>query len=190
MWFYLYPTMHIISNLLLRSLYIVSALLIWSCAGKQQKKDEARVVNIADGDTFTLLYPDNRNLKIRLYGIDAPERAQDFGTAARKAVGQMLEGHLVSVKEIEKDRYGRVVAIAYRDDGLCVNEELLRQGYAWNYAQYNKTHPEWQELEQDARAKRLGLWAGANPTPPWEWRKLKKAPKRTKVKKEKNPLPF
>jgi endonuclease YncB( thermonuclease family) len=149
-----------------------------SCKAPQQKKELAWVVNIADGDTFTLLYTDKSNVKVRLYGIDTPERGQDFGTAARTTLGEMLKGHLVSLYEKNKDRYGRTVAVAFRDDGLCINEEMLRLGYAWHYGEYDK-NPAWKELEQQAKKKKLGLWAGSKPTPPWEWRKMKRKPKAT-----------
>ena len=145
----------------------------WSCNAPKQKKELAWVVNVADGDTFTLMYRDKRNLKVRLYGIDTPERAQDFGTAARRALGEMLKGHLVSLVEKDEDRYGRTVAVAFRDDGLCINEEMLRLGYAWHYSEYDK-NPAWKDLEQQAKKKRLGLWAQRSPTPPWEWRKIKR----------------
>jgi len=154
-------------------LWSVLVFAACSCTAPQQKKELAWVVNIADGDTFTLLYTDKSKVKVRLYGIDTPERGQDFGTAARNALGEMLKGHLVSLQKKDKDRYGRTVAVAFRDDGLCINEEMLRLGYAWHYSEYDK-NPDWKELEQQARKKKIGLWAGANQTPPWEWRKMKR----------------
>ncbi len=161
-----------------RFICLWAALLFagWSCNAPEQNKKLAWVVSIADGDTFTLLYPDKRNLKVRLYGIDTPERGQDFGVAARKALGEMLRGHLVSLIMKDKDRYGRTIAVAFRDDGLCINEEMLRLGYAWHYSEYDK-NPAWSALEQQARKRKIGLWAGAKQTPPWEWRKLKRKSK-------------
>lgn len=154
---------------------ILLLFLFWSCGG-QPNAPEAKVVNIADGDTFTLLYPGNLRVKVRLYGIDSPERSQAYGTAAKRALGELLEGHQVRLEEMDKDRYGRTVAIAFREDGLSINEAMLQQGYAWHYTQYDK-NPKWSEMEQQARKKRLGLWADPYPTPPWEWRKQKRAKK-------------
>lgn len=151
-------------------------ICVLGCSAGPSNPETARVVNIADGDTFTLLYPSNRNVKVRLYGIDAPERAQDYGTAARKALGTLLQGHLVTLDEKDRDRYGRTVAMAYRDDGLCLNEEMLRLGYAWHYTQYDKNE-NWKKLAAAAKREKRGLWAKANPTPPWEWRKMKRKPK-------------
>lgn len=147
--------------------------LFSGCKNNNDGRKLGAVVKIADGDTFTLLYPGNEQVKVRLYGIDCPERAQAFGVAARKALGDMLEGHRVYVSEQDRDRYGRVVAIAYRDDDLNINEELLRQGFAWHYRAYDN-NPAWTALEEKARSSRLGLWRDARPTPPWEFRKRKR----------------
>ncbi len=175
--------LHIMNRIIKRlshCLCIVLLFFAWNCTTALQKPEEAKVVNIADGDTFTLLYPDRRNVKVRLYGIDTPERGQEFGAAARKALGQLLEGRFVWLEEKEKDRYGRTVAIAYRDDGLCINEEMLRTGYAWHYTQYDQ-NPAWKALAIEAKKKKLGFWTDANPTPPWEWRKMKRKPKAPKA---------
>lgn len=129
-----------------------------------------RVVRLADGDTFTLLVGGNKQMKVRLYGIDAPERQQDFGNAARKKMQELTTGHTIFIEIKDTDQYGRTVGIARREDGLNINEEMLRTGMAWHYKAFDKNQ-KWDQLEREARSKKLGLWAQPNPTPPWQWRK-------------------
>lgn len=153
--------------------FLLLLCLYGSCKNASDGRKLGEVVKIADGDTFTLLYPGNVQVKVRLYGIDCPERAQAFGVAARKALGNLLEGHRVYLNEQNRDRYGRVVAIAFRDDSRNINEALLQQGYAWHYRAYDN-NPAWTTMEEQARAARIGLWQDARPTPPWEFRKNKR----------------
>lgn len=133
-----------------------------------------RVVRLADGDTFTLLTEGNKQVKVRLYGIDAPERQQDFGNAARNKMQELTTGHTIRIEVKDTDRYGRSIAIARNDEGKNLNEEMLRSGLAWHYKAYDK-NSQWSRLEKTARDKKLGLWAQPNPTPPWDWRKQKRS---------------
>ena len=88
-----------------------------------------KVVSISDGDTFTGLDSQNRQVKVRLHGIDAPEKAQAFGSVARKALGELIEGKTVEVQQVDKDRYGRVVANVHVR--VYVNREQVAKGLAW-----------------------------------------------------------
>ena len=139
-----------------------------------------RVVGIADGDTFTLLTDEKKQVKVRLHGIDCPERAQDFGQVARQKLSDLVFNEQVRVVEKDVDRYQRTVGIVYTTDNRCVNEELLRAGLAWHYSEYDK-NPEWAALEEEAREKRIGLWSHPNPVRPSEYRKSKRKPKKEKV---------
>lgn len=127
-----------------------------------------KVVGIADGDTFTLLLPDQTTKKIRLHGVDAPERRQPFGTVARQRLSELIFSKQVSVEEKDVDRYGRIVGIAFVD-GRSVNEEMLRSGLVWHYTRYDN-NPEWAQLQAEARRARKGLWQDKSPVAPWEWR--------------------
>jgi len=91
--------------------------------------DDVRVVRIADGDTFTGLDAENRQVKVRLHGIDAPEAKQAFGTVDRKALADLIAEKTVSVEEVDKNRYGRVVA-RVTIGGKLVNAEMVRSGLA------------------------------------------------------------
>ena len=128
-----------------------------------------KVVSISVGDTFAGGDRQNRRIKVRLHGIDAPEKAQAFGNVARKALGDLIQGKVVDVQQVDQDRYGRVVANV-QVAGTYVNREQVANGLAWRYVQYDK-RGEFTQVEQAAKTARKGLWADAHPVPPWEWRK-------------------
>jgi len=152
-------------------LFLLVIVLIFSCSdGKQQEISSGKVVAIADGDTFTLLTYDNKQMKIRLHGIDCPEKKQDYGKVARQRLSELIFGKMVRTKKIDTDRYGRTVALVFNQSGECINEQMLREGLAWQYIKYD-SNPAWRQLEEEARNKGAGLWSRPNPTPPWEWRK-------------------
>lgn len=152
-------------------------MLLIGCTPPAPQEDtgklSGKVVGIADGDTFTLLLPGNTTKKIRLYGVDAPERKQPFGTVSRQRLSELIFSKQVSVVEKDVDRYGRIVGEAFVD-GRSVNEEMLRSGLVWHYTDYDK-NPEWAQLQKEARRARVGLWQDKNPTPPWQWRKEQRA---------------
>ena len=127
-----------------------------------------RVVKIADGDTLTIVI-DGQQEKIRLSDIDTPERKQPYGTRAKQALSELAFGKTITVLTTTKDRYGRVIG-HITADGVDVNAELVRLGYAWVYRRYSNDI-ELIHLEENARSGGLGLWADSNPIPPWEWRR-------------------
>ncbi|WP_207420525.1 thermonuclease family protein [Desertivirga brevis] len=129
-----------------------------------------RVVSIADGDTFTILTNNKKQVKIRLYGVDCPEKKQDFGTKAQQFTSKLCFGKTVIVQVKNNDRYGRKIAIVNLPDGKILNKELLIAGMAWHYKQYDKSR-EYAELELKARGKRVGIWSSTKPVAPWEFRK-------------------
>jgi micrococcal nuclease len=151
--------------------FLTAALLLLALTGFAQA-EQLKVVSVADGDTFTGLDSQNRQIKVRLHGIDAPEKAQPFGNVARKDLGDLIQGKIVEVQQVDKDRYGRVVANVHVS-GRHVNREQVAKGLAWRYVQYDKKG-EFTEVEQAARRARKGLWADPKPVPPWEWRKGEK----------------
>jgi micrococcal nuclease len=128
-----------------------------------------RVVSIIDGDTFIVLLNNNQQEKIRLHGIDCPEKNQDFGQAAKKKLSELIFSQKVLVKRTDKDRYGRTIAVVYDDKNNCVNEEMIRTGYAWHYLKYDNNKA-WAQLETEARLAKRGLWFQPNAIPPWKWR--------------------
>ena len=132
-----------------------------------------RVVRVADGDTISVLDASNTQHKIRFHGIDTPERDQPHGPAAYRTLSDMLAGETVGIVVIDTDEYGRTVGVVYLED-VNVNLELVKAGHAWWYRQYAGRDGELRAAEQEARQARLGLWADAEPVPPWDWRRGKR----------------
>lgn len=129
---------------------------------------EGKVVGITDGDTLTILV-DRETVKVRLDGIDAPERRQPFGDKAREKLGELTFGKAVTVHSKGKDRYGRTLGTVLAG-GESVNLKMVEAGLAWHYKQYSKDAT-LSRAEYDARKAGRGLWGEKNPVPPWEFRK-------------------
>ena len=132
-----------------------------------------RVIEVYDGDTATLLTKDDKKYKVRFYGIDAPEAAQDFGSESRDALREKLLGREAVVKVIAVDRYGRAVGKVVCS-GRYLNLEMVSEGFAWYYSDYAESEYDLALAEKSARAHKRGLWHGNNQQPPWEWRKAHK----------------
>ena len=134
---------------------------------------QATVVAVHDGDTITVR--STETVKIRLYGVDAPELKQPHGQASKQALSGLVYGKTIEVIPKNKDRYGRTVA-QIKADGVDVNNKMVALGAAWWYTDYAKHDTIKQMLQTEAQGKRAGLWAEEHPMPPWEFRKRKKAP--------------
>jgi len=126
-----------------------------------------RVAAIHDGDTLTVLRH-GHGVKLRLNAVDAPELGQPYGRQARNSLSSLCYGRYATVEPVGEDKYERILA-RIRCGGLEVNREQLRRGMAWHYAQYSHDSS-LQRLEDEARYRRLGLWAQSRPEPPWEFR--------------------
>ena len=138
---------------------------------------QGKVVGISDGDTITVMH-DGKAEKIRLYGIDTPEMGQPFGKNAKVYTSDQVFGKMVNVVPIDRDRYGRTVALIYlHKSSESLNEGTVKSGYAWVYRKYCKAGycSHWLQLEQDAKNQQLGLWIEKNPSPPWDFRKTKRS---------------
>ena len=136
---------------------------------------EGRVVRVADGDTITVLDSSKKQHKIRLQGIDAPEKAQAFGQASKKHLSDLVFNREVIAKCGKTDKYRRQVCVV-RINGQDANLAQVKAGMAWWYRKYaNEQIPEdraqYQAAEMEAQRRRLGLWHDADPVAPWEWRK-------------------
>ncbi len=135
-----------------------------------------KVGRVVDGDTLYVLDANYKDHKIRLAGIDAPERRQAYGLASRKHLLSIVAGKQVRVEYQKRDRYGRIVGKVLLD-GIDACLEQVKAGLAWHYKKYqHEQSPEDRELyadaENKARNERLGLWRENNPMPPWEYRRL------------------
>ncbi|KPF78325.1 hypothetical protein IP88_03990 [alpha proteobacterium AAP81b] len=134
-----------------------------------------RVVGVTDGDTIRLLVGGNREYKVRLGEIDAPESGQPFGRASKRMLSDLVFGRTVTVRVTDVDRYGRSVGVIRAGD-RNINAEMVKLGGAWAYRRYlsDQRYLAW---EQAARAARRGLWA-LQPNqimPPWEWRTARRS---------------
>ena len=127
-----------------------------------------KVVSIVDGDMFTLLTIDNQQVKVRLYGIDTPEKNQAYGTVAKQMLSGKVSGYVIRVVDHGTDQYGRTLGDVYLGD-LWINLEMVKGGWAWHYKAYSDDE-RLAKAEVEARAARRGLWAGSDPMPPWEFR--------------------
>jgi endonuclease YncB( thermonuclease family) len=129
-----------------------------------------RVVGVSDGDSLTLLVSGNRQVKVRLEGIDAPENGQEFSRNAKEGLSRLVFGKEISLDVIGIDRYDRTLGVVHVG-GVNANLTLVQQGLAWHYKEYSDDRA-LAQAEVDARAARRGLWSGFNPIPPWEYRAL------------------
>ena len=138
-----------------------------------------RVVRVADGDTITVLDAAYTQHKIRLAGIDAPEKKQPFGEVSRRSLEELVAGRSVEVSSDKLDRYGRAVGVV-RVGGKDVNRIQIERGMAWWYREYEREQPagdavQYAHAESAARSARKGIWRDESPVPPWEWRRLNRA---------------
>lgn len=139
---------------------------------------EGKVVGVADGDTITVLGADNRQTRIRLQGIDAPESRQAFGQASKQNLSDLIFGRQVVVEYEKTDRYGRTLGKVLTG-GHDVNLEQVKAGLAWHYKYYqDEQSPNdrrlYADAETEARSARRGLWAEPGPIPPWDFRRGKR----------------
>ena len=132
-----------------------------------------QVVGVTDGDTITVLH-ESVGEKIRLAGIDCPERGQDYGTRAKQFLSALVFRKTVRVYDQGRDRYGRTIGTVLLSDDTNVNHLLVKSGMCWWYRKYEPDNATLERLEHEAREAERGLWADANPVPPWEWRSARK----------------
>ena len=128
-----------------------------------------KVVGVTDGDTITVLH-NGRGEKIRLNGIDCPEKGQAYGHKAKEAASALVYGKDVTIQTYGLDKYKRTIGDVTLPDGRNLNQELVQEGMCWWYRKYAAGDTMLERLEAEARAAGRGLWADPNPMPPWEWR--------------------
>ena len=134
----------------------------------------AHVVGIADGDTITVIDGQKQQHKIRLAGIDAPERAQPFGQRSKQHLSELVFGKDATLDCAKVDRYHREVCVVLID-GKDANLAQVEAGMAWWYRKYAREQTarqraDYETAEDRARAAKQGLWVDTDPMPPWEWR--------------------
>ena len=137
--------------------------------GDGMASDRCLVASVRDGDTLVLRCREQGEVRVRLWGVDAPELGQPpWGREARRYLAQRAVGE-VRVESVDRDRYGRLVARLYRgqqDLGL----DLVRAGWAQPYERFNRRE-EYLAARSEARQAGLGIWSAPGlQQAPWEWR--------------------
>ena len=163
---------------LLKLLILIVAIAINIAGCKNAEVNEpvaavvGKVVKVVDGDTLHV-YSNKKTYKIRLSGIDAPERGQAYGKRAKEHLEFLVAGKQVIAIVESKDRYGRYVAsVKVQSKDVCA--EMLTAGYAWHYKQYDN-NKYYDELQREAKKAKRGLWLDKKPQAPWEYRKEQRA---------------
>lgn len=188
------------SSLLTSRLSFTRYFLLWAivCSCRQQQPETLpaaattsnsgyKVIAVKDGDTIELL-KDGKPVRVRLLGVDAPEKNQDYGTVARQFTSDLCFGKFVNLVVDGQDRYGRTVGTIILPDGKSLNQELVRKGYAWHYKAYS--HDETlAQLEIEARNNHRGLWEKPKAVAPWEFRKSRRQPNNAAVTRANLPQP-
>ena len=148
-----------------------------------------KVVAVTDGDTIKLLDANQVQHRVRLVGIDAPEKSQPLGNASRKYLASMVAGKEVRVESAKNDRYGRVLGKIWVEPADCpgcgktldVNLAQILAGMAWWYQDYARDQPaadreRYKTAVSEAKASKLGLWREPGAIPPWAWRRGQRTP--------------
>lgn len=156
---------------------LILQILLLAGTASAGRTVEGTVRAVYDGDTLLLASRDKSRLKVRLYGIDAPETrkpdrpGQPYGDLSRQALMSKVKGRRVTAEIVDLDQYRRAVAVI-RCDGRDINREMVAEGMAWAYRRYlqGAYASEYIRSETGARTRRAGLWNESNPRPPWDFR--------------------
>ncbi len=172
----------------LLALWGITALLIAGCSGDAGKPPTGpyRIAEVFDGDSFNLNAANGRIVRVRIAGIDAPEKSQPYAQKAKDSLTELLSSGPITLEPIKVDPYQRWIAnvrIGDRD----VGREQIARGYAWFFTRYRQdlneaVQVDYGRAEHEARETRRGLWAGLSakgnpalyPEPPWEFRQRSK----------------
>jgi endonuclease YncB( thermonuclease family) len=157
----------------MRTLLLTVALLVPIFA--QAQTITGKIVSVSDGDTVTLLDSSNTQYKIRLAGVDSPEKKQAYGNKSKENLSNLVFGKTVDAECSKKDRYQRLICKIIVD-GIDANLQQIKDGFAWHYKAYQKEQSAtdrqvYADAEEVAREARKGLWVEAEPQAPWEFRK-------------------
>jgi micrococcal nuclease len=153
----------------MKNVFALFAVILLCSFAPEQKTDVVKVVAVSDGDTIKVIL-DGVETRVRLASIDAPEKSQAYGQKSKEFTSSKCFGQAVTLRITDTDKYGRKVAFVTLPDGTSLNRELVRAGLAWHYKRYS-TDASLDELQAEAKAAGLGLWADVNPVAPWDFRK-------------------
>jgi len=155
---------------------IITTLIIFLLPSICLSDISGKVSKVSDGDTIWILQ-DNKKIKVRLLGIDAPEMNQDFGKNSQEILHNLIANRMVTIIGNKQDRYQRLIGkVSF--EGKDINLLMVMHGAAWHYKKYQSDQSQQDQIlyaneELKARQEQKGLWQNLNPVPPWEWRKRK-----------------
>lgn len=137
-----------------------------------------KVLYVSDGDTIAVKKTENgktteKLIKVRLFGIDAPELKQDHGYESKQTLMNFIKNKDVKIEGKKKDRYGRLIGVVYLNNEN-INEKMVKTGNAWWYEQYDRKNLKMKQYQESAQKSRIGLFAKKGYVTPWEFRKRKK----------------
>nr|WP_260337746.1 thermonuclease family protein [Pasteurella testudinis] len=142
----------------------------FAAAKSMPSQFQCRVIHISDGDTFTCLSGNNKRIKVRLLGIDAPENGQAYANKAKQFLAQLIHKQSVTLKIDGIDQYARRLATVYDSRQRNINLLMIENGWAWAYRFYKKD-PRYPQAQRSAQMKKAGLWQDDKPQEPYLWRK-------------------
>jgi len=163
-------------------LIILLLLLSSSCSQNNRDKYSAyesgqkisgKVIKVIDGDTYDLLTDDKKTIRVRMEGIDAPEKGMPYYKVSKNYLGSLCMNQRIEVVKTGEDKYERMLAFSYLSDGSELGHLMIAAGMAWHFKKYNDDE-ELANLEIQARSEKVGLWAENCPIPPWEVRRLQR----------------
>jgi endonuclease YncB( thermonuclease family) len=165
------PILRIAAPLFLAAFISVAQAADWTVTS-------GRVVGVIDGDTVDVLTLDRIQQRVRLAGIDAPEKRQAFGQRAKQRLSDLAYGRHITVEWSKRDRYGRVVGKVIDEDGRDLNLAMVSSGMAWWYERYARDQQpadreRYAAAEDRARKSRAGLWRDVEPVAPWDFRRVR-----------------
>jgi len=163
------------------NIFIFFVIIIFICFGCQEKNINnsknnqndiiyGKVIHIADGDTYTLLVEKNKKIRVRMHGIDAPEKTMPFYSVSKNFLKNLIFQKEIKLKKVGQDRYGRTLGYTFLLDGTDITHEMLKAGMVWHFKRYSNDKI-LSKLEHEAKIKKNGLWIDENPIAPWEFRK-------------------
>lgn len=160
----------------MRSIIFFFAMLLFSCTNGSQEESNSnsasgKVIAIIDGDTYDILMEGNKTVRVRMEGIDAPEKGMPFYSIAKKYLGELCFKKNVRLEIHDTDSRGRKIAFTYLEDGTEISHEMIKAGLAWHFKKYN-SDKDLAALELEAKRLQMGLWVDKNPMAPWTNRAL------------------
>lgn len=172
-----------------KTIFCIALLSLFSQSFASECKLRGKVIKVADGDTITVLDSKKKQYKVRLAGIDAPEKGQPFGKKAKKYLSALVYKKAVCVDWYKKDKYRRLVAKVLVNN-TDINYKIINKGLAWHYKKYQKEQSvsdrkKYSSAETDAKLAVIGLWSEPDAIPPWKWRNGVRPKKISKQQKRK-----